>query len=213
MNEQPMNRTDPELLISRIVDGEATPTDWAAFRAQAERDASLWRELAEAQRAQAELSMEVASALSVVNAVDVPVHTEMVRRMSDRFRQVGMWGGWLAAACVGLMWAGGQRTGGSGTGQEAGLVSGLTPASALQAYLDQGQTTGRVIGELPEKLLIRAEPVTDADGTSITGYNIVYVRQIMERTLVKDLYRFGGADEAGQPRAVRVDLRPAGRPM
>jgi hypothetical protein len=92
-------------------------------------------------------------------------------------------------------------------------VSGLTPASALQAYLDQGQTTGRVIGELPEKLLIRAEPVTDADGTSITGYNIVYVRQIMERTLVKDLYRFGGADEAGQPRAVRVDLRPAGRPM
>lgn len=213
MNEQPMNRTAPELLISRIVDGEATPADWSAFRAQAERDASLWRDLAEEQRGQSELSSEVAAALSVVNAVDVPVHSEMVRRMSDRFRQVGMWGGWLAAACVGLMWAGGHRAASAGSGQEAGLVSSLSPASALQTYLDQGQSTGKVIGELPEKLLIRAEPLTEGDGTSITGYSIVYVRQIMERTVVKDLYRFGGADEAGEPRAVRVEFRPVGRPM
>ena len=54
----------------------------------------------------------------------------------------------------------------------------------------------------------------DSSSPDITGYEVVYVRQILERTVVKDLYRLG-ADEAGEPRPVRVEIRPAapGRPM
>lgn len=211
MNDSPLNRTDPELLISRIVDGEATPGDWAAFRSQAEREPSLWRDLAEAQRVQGELVDEVGAQLSVVNMVDVPVHSEMVRQLSNRFRLVGMWGGWAAAACVGLMWANG-NVGGSGGGSQANLVPGLTRTDALNAYLDKGQQEGVVIGELPEKMLVSATPVTDSTGTTIDGYQIVYVRQIMERTTVKDLYRFG-ADEAGEPRPVKVEIRRPASPM
>lgn len=212
MNDTPMNRTDPELLISRIVDGEATPRDWSEFRMQAEREASLWRDLAEAQRVNGELSDEVAAALSVVNQVDVPVQTEMVRRLSDRIRLVGVWGGWLAAACVGLMWANGNRAGSTQGGTvNAGIA---TPAMALQEYLDKGQSEGKVLGELPEKVLVQARPMTDGVSQNITGYEIVFMRQILERTVVKDLYRFG-KDEAGQTQPIRVEVRPAsaGRPM
>ena len=211
MNDTPLNRTDPELLISRIVDGEATPADWSEFRAQAEREPSLWRDLAESQRSQEELALEVSAAVSVSGRVDVPVHSEMVRRLSDRFRLVGMWGGWAAAACVGLMWANGQ-TAPRGTGNEAHLLGGLTPAGALQAYLDKGQSSGKVIGEMPEKVLVRASPMTDSGGTSIEGYEVVYIRPSLERTVVKDLYRFG-ADETGEARPVRVEIRPSARPM
>jgi hypothetical protein len=209
MNETPMNWADPELLISRIVDGEATPRDWAEFRMQAEREASLWRDLAEAQRMTGEMSDEVAVALSVVNQVDVPMHTEMVRRLSGRIRLVGVWGGWLAAACVGLMWASGNRSAPGGTTQ-----AGLTSMQALQEYLDKGQSTGKVLGELPEKVLVQARPMTDDSGKSIDGYEVVYVRQILERTVVKDLYRFG-KDEAGEMRPIRMEMRPVstGKPM
>ncbi len=209
MNETPLNRTDPELLISRIVDGEATPGDWAAFRSQAERTPSLWRDLAEFQHTQEELAIEVSAELSVAGRVDVPVHSEMVRRLGDRFRVVGMWGGWLAAACVGLMWARGNPAGPSGGGTIQ--ANPLTGVQALQEYLNKGQSEGKVLGELPEKVLVRAAPLTDSEGTSIGGYEVVYVRQILERTVVKDLFRFGN-DEAGEPRPVRVEIRPA-RPM
>jgi hypothetical protein len=210
MNDTPLNRTDPELLISRIVDGEATPRDWSEFRLQAEREASLWRDLAEAQRMQGDLGDEVAAALSVVNQVDVPVHTEMVRRLSGRIRMVGMWGGWLAAACVGLMWANGERAGMEQNGPSQAGMANLTPARALQEYLNKGQTEGKVIGELPEKVLVQARPMTEGNGLDITGYEVVYVRQILERTTVKDLYRFG-KDEAGDLRPIPVQIRP-GRP-
>jgi len=204
VNDAPMDRTDPELLISRIVDGEATPADWSEFRLQSDREPSLWRDLAEAQRVNGELSDEVAAAVSIVNLVDVPVHTEMVRRMSDRVRMIGTWGGWLAAACVGVMWANG-AAGRNGTMQSGLGIS--TPVEALQKYLSQGQSEGKVIGELPEKVLVQARPVTDSTGTNIGGYEVVYVRQILERTVVKDLYRFG-ADEAGQPQPLRIEIRP-----
>ena len=166
----PMDRNDPELLISRIVDGEATPGDWSAFRLQADRDQALWRALAEAQRTQSELSDEVSAAVAVAGRIDVPVHTEMVRRLSDRIRIVGMWGGWLAAACVALMWARGPRQEGSlGTPTQANL----TPVQMLQSYLDKGQEQGKVLGEMPEKVLVRAVPVTDSGGTNIDGYKII----------------------------------------
>lgn len=207
MNDTPMNRTDPELLISRIVDGEATPGDWAAFRALAEREPSLWRDLAEGQRAQEELAADVSRLLSVAGRVDVPVHSEMVRRLTGRIRLVGTWGGWLAAACIGLMWAQGNRAGGSSS-----VDTATTLPSALQAYLDRGQSEGKVIGELPEKMLVSATPVTESGTTNIAGYQIVYVRQILERTTVKDLYRFG-ADEAGEPRPVKVEIRRPASPM
>src|SRR5205814_9542886 len=59
-----------------IVDGEAGAGDWHAFRSMAEREPSLWRELAEYQRDQSELSAVVASAIRIADDVEAPVHEE-----------------------------------------------------------------------------------------------------------------------------------------
>jgi hypothetical protein len=72
---------------------------------------------------------------------------------------------------------------------------------------------------LPDKVLIRATPLALKDGS--IGYEIFYVRQILERAQVPDLYTFGATqDELGratiQPVPVRINapaLGPAKGPM
>src|SRR5690606_10456044 len=99
-----------EAVISRLVDGEGSPEDWRAFRAMAEREPSLWRELAECQQDHAELCAAVKAAIAVADEVEVDVRSEMAGRFSERMRLVASWGGWAAAAAVVLAWATGMRT-------------------------------------------------------------------------------------------------------
>ena len=73
-----------------------------------------------------------------------------------------------------------------------------TAADAFQAYLERGQEAGRVVGEMPAKVLLEAQP--SAQGS---GYEVLYLRQIMERAVVSDLYEFG-VDERGRPVPVRM---------
>jgi hypothetical protein len=212
MNDRPLDRSDPELLISRVVDGEATPDDWSSFRLQADREPSLWRDLAEAQRIQTALGEEVGAAVATSGYIDVPMHREIERRFSDRVRMVGIWGGWLAAACVGLMWA--QGTANKSNTNPGGSQAKLLP-DVLQNYLSRGEQEGKVLGELPEKVLVRATPLTGSGPNGIdSGYEVVYLRQILERVVVKDLYQYG-EDDTGQKQPVRFHVTPAtnGKPM
>ena len=57
-----MTGVDRDILISRVIDGEATPEDWTAMRAMAERDASIWGDLVAAQQDHAELCAIVSRA-------------------------------------------------------------------------------------------------------------------------------------------------------
>ena len=220
-------RIDGDLLISRIVDGEAADGDWNTFRSMAEREPSLWRELAEYQRDQSELSAVVASAIRIADGVEAPVDEEMGRRFSDRTRLIGTWGGWAAAAAVAVVWF----TGGlnnrepSAPSNAAGLVNldklkpqdvvdnyvkegKITPQYLYDSYLDAGKETGRVVGEVPDRVLITARPMK-AGG----GFEVIYVRQIMERARVKELSRFGTAhDEFGNPISVPFEIGPASDP-
>jgi len=218
---------DGDLLISRIVDGEAAETDWRAFRAMAEREPSLWRELAEYQHDQAELCAAVSSAIRIADGVEAPVHEEMHRRFADRSRLVSTWGGWAAAAAVALVWF----TGGLNNRQspslsnQGGLVNlnnmppqevvdnyvkngKLSPTDLYRTYLDAGKEKGLVVGEVPDRVLITARPVK-AGG----GFDVIYIRQIMERAHVKELSRIGTAtDEFGNPISVPFEVGPATEP-
>lgn len=212
----PDRNNDAEMLISRVVDGEATPADWQAFRAMAEREPSLWRDLAEYQHDHAELSAAVQAAIAMADDVEAPVGVEMHRRFAERTRLVGSFGGWAAAAAIVLVWAVGMRGGGYGSSplnvpNNASLgpnlthntaAAPMTAADAYQTYLDKGQESGLVVGEVPTRVLIEARPSKSG------GYEVYYLRQIMERKLVKELNTWG-SDDLGRPVPVRFKVESA----
>jgi hypothetical protein len=203
---------DADILISRVVDGEACEADWAAFRAMAERDGTLWRDLAEYQRDQAELAAAVQAAVAVADGVEAQTAPEMNRRLAERVRMVGSWGGWAAAAAIVLVWMTGrpmdaQNGGQIGQPQGASLLPtggvAMTPADALQTYIEKGQEAGLVVAEVPARVLIEARP------NKTGGYEVVYLRQIMERKQVRELNTWG-MDDVGRAVPVKFHVPPAG---
>ncbi|MFN0131202.1 MAG: hypothetical protein ACKVW3_01515 [Phycisphaerales bacterium] len=209
MNEYKGPDVTVEVLISRVVDGVASAADWARLKALAETDGSIWRDLAEAQEMQSDLTTLVARAGAIADGIGAPVEEAMVSGLTNRFRLVGAWGGWAVAAAVGLAFVAG-RPGMMGTqpGNQAGVLPSLSASDAFEQYLQKGTAEGRVVGEMPTRVMLEARPAEGGGATR--GYEVIYLRQIMERVVVPDLYQFGGKDEAGNPVPVRVELMPAG---
>jgi hypothetical protein len=205
-----MTDNPKDILLSRVADGEATEADWTAFRRLAEADPALWRELAEMQRDAAELSAVVNRAIALADAVEAPAEAQIVVRFSDRLRLVGVWGGWAAAAALALAWATGELSAGAPTrgGEQANLLGAFsTPDAALQAYLDRGRQAGTVLDQIPAKVILDTRPIGGPDGR----VEVIFVRQIVERAVVDNLYRFG-QDELGRPAPVRLSIQPKRNP-
>lgn len=209
-SEQP----DRDLLISRVVDGTARDTDWAALDAMASGDQGVWRELAMAQRQQACLMRAVEESIASTSLVDLPDEAPALHFPSrQQTWWIGRWAGWVAAAVLGVAWV---SSGQLGTDQTTPGGSTLTAdlagpgsrlvknaADALSAYFDKGAEEKRVLGEMPTKLLLRTNPAASGK-----GYEVYFVRQIVERVEVPDL-RMLSTDEFGNVRPAEVDIRPA----
>jgi len=207
MTEPRMDRDERERLLGRVIDAEAGPEDWRAFRVLASRDPSVWRELAEAQHEHAELSRAMESAVVAAERVEAPAGLAPVELFHRRVRQAATWGGWLAAAAAALAWTLGIPANApgklGGSAQLGGIGTVSSPREALQSYLDLGQRNGDVIGQVPELVLLESRPADSGN-----GYEVVYLRQIIERAVVDELYRFG-QDELGRPVPLRESPRPA----
>jgi hypothetical protein len=59
------------------------------------------------------------------------------------------------------------------------------------------------VGEVPGKMLAESHALPGGK-----GYEVICVRQVIERTLVPDLYQINGIDERGQP-----TLKPFRQPV
>ncbi|MFG0242680.1 MAG: hypothetical protein ACF8R9_07855 [Phycisphaerales bacterium JB054] len=201
-----MTGVDRDILITRVLDGEATPEDWAAFRAMAALDQAVWADLADAQQDRADLASAVADAIAIADRVEAPVHRHAGEQLNARIRTGAAWLGWVAAAMVAVAGFTGRlgapaTQGGAGLGaQQAGLFPISSPEDAMQLYLDKGQQAGSVLGEVPDRVLLSSAPAADGN-----GYEVVFLRQIIERQRVKTLYQLG-ENEVGQ--AVAVPIAP-----
>jgi hypothetical protein len=155
----------------------------------------VWRELAGAQRMNASLSAVVGEAVSVAD--DVEINTREAPVVLARIGGFSRWGGWAAAAALALAWMAGSRVGPQrndlfapgGQTQTAGVLSA---ADALKAYLTKGRDEGLVLGEMPAKVMLDAVPVGLGEG----GADVYYIRQIVERVRVEELFRTSN-DESG----------------
>ncbi|MDQ7013853.1 MAG: hypothetical protein Q9O74_08165 [Planctomycetota bacterium] len=193
-----MTGVNRDILITRVLDGEATPEDWAAFRAMAARDQAVWADLADAQQDRADLAAAIADAIAVADRVEAPVHHHAGERLNARIRTGVAWLGWAAAAMVAVVGFTGRFGAVSSPGteadtQQAGLFSISSPEDAMRLYLDKGLEAGSVLGELPDRVMLSSTPAADGN-----GYTVVYLRQIVERHHVDSLFQLG-EDEIGQP--------------
>lgn len=94
--------------------------------------------------------------------------------------------------------------------QAAGVGAGLSTAGlgqaigsaadALDAYLARGRAEGSVVGESEQRQVLSVLPRTDG------SYDVIYVRPIIERVQVQDLYKLG-IDDTGSYQPVRMPAR------
>jgi hypothetical protein len=220
-NSEGTMKHDPDILISRVVDGIATEADWAGLEQEAQRTPGVWREVAMAQRQQSLLQRQVGEAVAVAERTElpasmgefaqVPVQAFDPIGVRTRFARVAAWGGWAAAATLALAFISqSPSTTSSNEPMKAGsplesLRGMLTSEDARNLYLDAGQREGTVLEEVPTKILINVVPSPDGEGGEVT-----YLRQFIERTKVNDLYQFS-LDESGNrlPVSMLQRIKPA----
>ena len=197
---------DREVLISRVVEGRAEASDWMRLRA---------------------LSRELEGALARVQDVALPaVGADRTERLGVLHLGGERWGGeravavaghrvrtalpWALAACLGLALftqmnlparvtpvpgAGGvatMGTSGASLGPSVMTPGYSSPDDALAEYLRLGKEQGQVVAELPQRVVVESRPAPGG-----AGYEVLYLRQVLERAVVSDLYRTG-VDDAGR---------------
>lgn len=193
-----------EVLIGRVTDGEASPSDWAEIESMAQRDPSLWQRLAQSQRAHARLEAAVEDEIAVTEFVELPRRSAPVHAFSARWREFG---GWAAAAVVGLAWLGiHQRGVHQGAAPPAGEamnqaslipIGSATPDEAYNRYLQAGKDDGRIVAVLPPQMI----DATEVSGSS--AHDVFFIRPVVERVKATDVQTLRvTTDEHGRPRWV-----------
>ncbi|MCB9838693.1 MAG: hypothetical protein H6813_05085 [Phycisphaeraceae bacterium] len=200
-----MEPTQTDILISRIVDDEASAGDWSAFERLAELEPDVWRRLAQEQRDAASLARAVASATEVADAVELPLGVSGHGAEQAFTARFGGWAGWAIAAAVALAWLGfneipGMQGRDIANGNRAGIATiPVSADAALNQYREVGEQEGRYLGEMP-KVMVEARPIPG--GAQI---EVIYLRQLLEREVVRGMYGFAEDD---QGRATPVPIEP-----
>ena len=201
-----MSNEDNELLVSRVIEPDATAKEWDELTAAAEADPQLWRRTVKTLRDQQALTRAVNASVAIAEGVSSrqvrqPGRNVEVDRLPLRRPQLFRWSGWAVVALVALAWVSGLSNFRSNGTMNAGFVPPtLTAAEHLQNYYTQGRREGRVFDEVPEKILVQIRPSPTGDGDEI-----IYIRQILERTTLPVLYHYQGEDESGRPTLVRFE--------
>ena len=95
LHPEPNDRRD--VLIGRIIDGEATGQDWAEFRQLAGDDESVFAEIAELQDLRKRTIDIVEQVGDLADTIELPVHMHPKASPAHRLRTAGVWGGWAVA--------------------------------------------------------------------------------------------------------------------
>ncbi len=203
----PLEEIDRDVLITRIIDARAGAADWKVLRDAAAQDAGVWADLEQATCEARALERAMAPVAAAADGVDLPTLTVDVAARPVVLARIGL--GWLVAALVALGWGaqwyaplGGAGGWGSGNVASLGLPA-RTADAALNEYLDLGRKAGRVVAEMPERVVLESRPSDDGK-----GYEVLYLRQVLERAVVgpEDLYKLGVKEDG------RTMLIPAGAP-
>jgi anti-sigma factor RsiW len=159
-----------DVLMTRIIDGEASLGERQTFEASAQRDPGLWRELAQRLVDARDLEQQFDAAVAPALSVELP-------RRAAEWRRTPAWNvvaglGWAAALLIAVAWIALPGERGTGTMAQPVVVTGsqLTPEQHLRRYIE---TSPYVIEEWKPMVL---EVKTLPDGR----VQVYFVRRIEE---------------------------------
>lgn len=201
-----MSTDELDLILTRIVDRRATATDWSTLESLAAKNPSVWKDLAATMKIDDKLRSHMEREVRKSETVNITVerivrHDHQSRQTGSRARRIGTWGGWIAAAVLVMFSLRGTNTNPGAAQSSIAGISGST-RDILSNYLQSGKRDGSVVGEMPEKVLLNTTPAEDG------GTYVIFIRQIVEKVKVEDLYRIS-TDETGRPTPVRIPDTPA----
>lgn len=182
--------SDRDVVISRIVDREDGPADWARFDELDRAGDRVTTRLLAAMRDDATLRAAMGEVMVVADRVTLG------SRPLVRMRGLVHWGGWMAAAILALVW---MATDPRLQQAPEGVLLEPTARTESVDVPHSAQPASEVVRELPN-VMMETRPIPGSDRVEI-----VYLRRVIERAVVSDAYTVG-RDETGRPLRVRADL-------
>ena len=181
---------DLDILLSRAVSGDREA--FAAVRARAATEPALLEELAAWQADELRLARAARTLESIADRAELPP-TESQRGRSWR---AGL--GWAAAAAVAIAWISQSlvpREGAPVRENVAGFdpfTGFATSDDAFDAYVDKARKDGVIYGDVAPPAIISSRELGGGE-----GFEILVVRQIVERRRVSEMFRLVPVDESG----------------
>ena len=188
--------TELEVLLSRAVAGDRTALD--EVRRRGTRDASVLDELALWQADELRLARVARELHATADRVETPRAERGARRWSGL--------GWAVAAVLAVVWSL-QALAPSNPADRRASVAGVAPGfassdEAFDAYLSKAREEGVVTGDVAPPTLLRSRELGGG-----RGFEVVIVRQIIERRVSPEIYRVAPMGETGQLRQILVRPR------
>jgi hypothetical protein len=202
--KQVMSDTQMDILVDRIAANEADAADFRAFEAQARQRPEEWEHLARTLRDELHMRAALHAEDHAARAEEeIGRATSPVRHAGGARFSIRTWSGWAAAAVIALAWIAleplpQQPTHAPDTAAPDMRLVSLTADDAYERYLELGQSEGRIITELPARMI---ELESAEDGEMV----VYYIRQLLERERVNEVYRYA-EDELGRPLPVPIDF-------
>ena len=180
-----------DLLLARAVAGDRAALD--AVRGRAAHDPSVLDELAMWQADELRLARIARELDAVADGVSIP-------RASRRWSGLG----WAAAAIIAIAW-GMRALAPQGAAPQANLagVGAIGSADdAFDAYVAKAREEGLVTGDIAPPTLLRSRELGDG-----SGFEVLIIRQVIERRISPEIYRIAPTGEAGMRRTIVIRPR------
>ena len=208
-NQRPCSHTsdlcdgtsETEVLLTRIVDGEAATTERERFERLAAVEPSLWRRLALKHQDASMLLAHVEPTLNAAERIELP---DLDLSSANRTSWWMAASGWAALITLAITWAvsnqmrGGDHPATNGIPADTRGINSLAPEEHLQQYL----RAPFVLGEM-QPTLLQVEPLPDG------RYAMSYVRRIVEVSMFDSPEDVPASDEHGNlPSSPHASAQP-----
>lgn len=190
-----MNRLDE--LIDASLDNTLDADSLIELAALVQRGTSSRDRFNTSMRAERDMSRGLDSLINIAKRSDLPTRRRQARSNAPRIHTIALRLSQAAAVLLLTVtaWIVSSRLAHSSQINHA-PTEGMSASAALLAYMQAGVAEGRVVRELT--------PITVELHPTQAGMEVVYIRSILERALIEDIYRLG-RDEHGRFIAVRSD--------